>query len=55
MMDEEVALHDALPALLECAEALEKIAKLPRYTDGDNEAQDIARAALQALAEGGGK
>jgi uncharacterized protein with PhoU and TrkA domain len=44
MMDEEVALHDALPALLECAEALEKIA---------NEAQDIARAALQALAEGG--
>ena len=28
--------------------ALEAIAALPRYTDGDNEAQDIARAALKA-------
>jgi hypothetical protein len=50
-----VAAMNSLPALLECAEALEKIAKLPRYTDGDNEAQDIARAALQALVEGGGE
>jgi hypothetical protein len=29
-------------------EALGAIAALPRYTDGDNEAQDIARAALKA-------
>jgi hypothetical protein len=30
----------------EMREALEKIRKLPRFADGDNEAQEIARAAL---------
>jgi hypothetical protein len=45
----------ALPALLECADALEKIASSPTGGVGCNPAEFVkdARAALQALVEGG--
>jgi hypothetical protein len=54
MLTWEREIVDALPALLECADALEKIASSPTGGVGCNPAEFVkdARAALQALAEG---
>ena len=54
LIDTVVARVTAMPGrelLREALTALTRIGALPRYTDGDNEAQDIARAALSALPE----
>ncbi len=49
-----VAAMNSLPALLECAEALASIANC-QNPDKCKSCSNIARAALQALAEGGGE
>jgi len=49
-----VAAMNSLPKLLECAEALEKIAHLTRYApkiSGEREIHDMANAALDALSK----
>jgi hypothetical protein len=58
-----VAAMNALPALLGCAEALQHLLRHSGIADvdardkdkQDNDIERIARAALQALAEGGGE
>ena len=42
----EGAVESVKEVMWRYEDALKRIAALPRYTDGDNEAQDIARAAL---------
>lgn len=63
MMDEELVILNALPALLACAKALQDIVDLSErcasgdseyaqgYMDGGKVIVDIARAALSALAQ----
>ena len=54
MLNEEAEIARSLPALLECAEALEKIAHLTRYApkiSAEREIHDMANAALNALSK----
>jgi len=57
MLDEEAEIARSLPALLECAEALHQLLDdLGQLAPAEPSIQAVeeARAALQALAEGGG-
>jgi hypothetical protein len=54
-LDEEAALLNALPALLECASVLAEIIGPDNKAHYDTAEERKARAALQALAEGGGE
>ena len=55
-MDEDDEITRALPALLECAEVLEKVAHMTRHApaiSSQRDLHDAARAALEALVGGG--